>query len=113
MHNNHHGILFVEPPAQTSTEPLIDDLARIMAGALRKAEITPAPEGACHTCACGARGDNNHYILPGGMPTNSLAVHYLAWHRRELSPVQILRVGALKSAPVEPTDEELQAPPRT
>ena len=37
-----------------------------------------------HTCSCGACSDNCNYLIPAGEITNSLCVHYLAFHREEV-----------------------------
>ena len=118
-------LLFIEPTTPPSKSPVIDDLTRKMAGALRSARLGSARYRGVHLCTspgCNAVSDNaDHYAaidpqrlprLPGSMPpsevmTNSLAVHHLAYHRSDVSHRDLLLVGALVADLVEPTAHEL------
>jgi hypothetical protein len=106
-----HGILYVEPSARISGQPVIDELTRKMAGAFRQAPDNGRSWRGCHICACGAVSSNTDYVLPNGEETNSLCVHYLAYHRDELPKEQLAKVAALEVDPIEPTEEDLHAPP--
>ena len=101
------GILYIEPSARTSAEPVIDDLTRKMAAAYRLGTPGPGYRGV-HTCACGVMSSNCDYTLPGGDQTNSLCVHYLAFHRDEVPASQLEKVRRLNSDEVEPTEDELK-----
>lgn len=118
-------LLFVEPTTPPIASPIIDDLTRKMAGALRSARLGPGRWRGVHLCTspgCSGVSDNaDHYVaidperlprLPGAMPpsevmTNSLAVHYLAYHRNAVDHRDLLLVAALVADPVEPTTHEL------
>lgn len=104
------GILYIEPDrSTTSAKPVIDDLTRKMAAAFRQAEKGPAYRG-FHVCACGAASSNCSYTLPNGEMTNSLCVHYLAFHRKAVPDEQLEKVAQLNQGLVYPTPEELNKP---
>lgn len=104
-----NGILMVEPSARTSTTPLIDELTRKMTAAWRRRRDSEVSYRGWHTCACGACSDNkDHYIGDGdGLLTNSLCVHYLAFHRDDISQEELDKVCALTLGEEEPGEEEL------
>ena len=103
-------VLYVEPGRYTSAEPLIDELTRKMTAAFRASES----DGACwrgfHVCACGVNSTNHDFILPGGQQTNSLCVHYLAFHRDEVPEAELAKVAALDAGEADPSAEELKRP---
>ncbi len=103
------GILYIEPSAKTSAEPLIDELTKKMTAALRQGQKGREYRGH-HTCKCGAHSTNCDYTLPNGEQTNSLAIHYLSYHREEVPPSQLEKVNLLNYGEAEPTVEELQIP---
>ncbi len=111
-------LLYVEPQDPPSEQPVIDLLTRGMAAALNASEPYGDVTRGFHVCSCGAHSDNVEHKLPTGDITNSLAVHYLAYHRKELVGEQLgyvlalvrfcLDRGGLKEA--DPTPEQLQKP---
>ena len=103
------GILYIEPSPTTQSQPVIDELTRKMTAAYRQSMRGPAFRG-IHTCACGAHSDNCEHILPNGVETNSLCMHYLAYHRDEIPAEQIDKVRQLTYGEAEPTAQELAAP---
>jgi hypothetical protein len=103
------GLLYIEPAQVASAEVVLDHLTRKMTAAFRQAQPKEFSRG-FHECVCGAVSTSCDYRLPNGEMTNSLCVHYLAHHRPEVPPVQLVRVGALASAGVDPRDDELQGP---
>jgi hypothetical protein len=103
------GILMVEPSANVSTGPLIDELTRRMTAAWRKRRDSDYRYRGFHRCRCGATSDNrDHYV--GDANTNSLCIHYLAFHRDELPKEELDKVRALDFGEGEPTEEELRFP---
>lgn len=105
------GLLYVEPKAPPSDKPLIDDLTRKMATGLQFA-ICPQNRWyrGSHQCSCGVRSDNKTYII-GRFSTNSLAVHYLAWHRHEVPQAELDKVASLVAVDYEdPTEAQLKRP---
>ena len=103
-------VLYVEPGPYTPAEPVIDELTRKMTAAYRSAES----DGMCwrgfHVCRCGVNSTNHDFILPNGQQTNSLCVHYLAFHREDIPEAELAKVAALESGEAEPNTEELARP---
>ena len=100
------GFLYIEPSVNTSVEPVIDELTRKMTAAFRKGVAGTRYRGH-HTCECGAHSDNTDYTLPNGECTNSLCVHYLAYHRAEVPEAQLRKVADLKCGEDDPNTKEL------
>lgn len=102
----------IEPSSRVSSAPIIDALTRKMTAAWRERRLTDSTNGP-HQCACGARSDTNWWRVGGepGWPTNSLCIHYLAYHRDEVPAEELEKVRALNAGEVEPTPEELRPPP--
>jgi hypothetical protein len=48
----------------------------------------------------------------GGKLTNSLAVHYLAFHRKDVPESELVKIGNLPFGEADPTEEQLQKPHR-
>ena len=48
-----------------------------------------------HQCICGAKSHSRDYLLPNGYVTNSLAVHYLEFHRDEVSDVELAKIDQM------------------
>lgn len=107
-----NGILMVEPPAHTSAEPIIDELTRKMTAAWRKRRTDPDGYRGWHTCSCGAKSDSHdHNVGEGkGLLTNSLCIHYLAFHRADIASEELDKVRALPDEEAEPTEDELRRP---
>lgn len=104
-----NGIMMIEPKGHATIEPVIDDLTRKMTAAWRKKTTNPDGYRGWHTCVCGAHSDNHdHYI--SGLLTNSLCIHYLAFHRQEVPPEELAKVAALAFGEEEPNSEELGSP---
>ncbi|MDJ0974950.1 MAG: hypothetical protein QNJ98_10860 [Planctomycetota bacterium] len=104
-------LLFIEPWTRARAKPVIDELTRKMAGALRAAERTPYESMGYEICACGAASLSHDLILPSGVVTNSLCVHYLAHHRTSIPEDQLTKVATLTCGEAEPNREELQGAP--
>jgi hypothetical protein len=104
------GLLFIEPRQPAAPTPLIDAVTRRMCAAFRQARNSDYAFGGIHMCFCGAASTCNDYILPSGDVTNSLCVHYLAHHRCEVPPEQLLRIEAFAFGEAQPTELELQGP---
>jgi len=68
-----------------------------------------------HQCTCGVYSHSCNYLLPSGDVTNSLCIHYVAFHREEISQEQLDKIDAMplySSETIEPTDKELAWPPK-
>jgi hypothetical protein len=106
------GIMMVEPSGKTSTTPLIDELTRKMVAAWRKRRDSEHGYRGFHVCACGVFSDNkDHWVGNGdGLLTNSLCVHYLAFHRDDVPQEELDKVRALAHGEEEPNERELAKP---
>ena len=107
------GLLFIEPESPAAARPVIDDLTMRMCMALRwstkglliKGRLVPggAYRGV-HDCICGVSSDNHDYLVMGNRTdevTHSLAAHYLAYHRDDVSQFQIDKLRrVLDPAPI-------------
>ncbi len=120
-------LLYIEPKSLATAEPLIDMYTRKMTAALRR----PVDMGALsvhsagsehedvlfhpgmvmrgfHCCKCGkASSGNCDYVLADGSITNSLAIHYLAYHRQEVPARALEIIAGFKSGEEEPTEDDL------
>lgn len=103
-------ILMIEPSATVSPEPVIDLLTRKMTAAWRVRQDMRDCYRGYHICECGARSDNKDHWVGMDLLTNSLCVHYLAFHRAEVPQTELDKVAALEDGEAEPTTEELCAP---
>jgi hypothetical protein len=95
---NSKGLLMIEPKSQKcDDETIIDTITMRMAGALKHAAHGISYDG-WHTCACGALSSCTELLVlldTFEVPTNSLAVHYLACHRSEVPFTEIDKVERL------------------
>ncbi|MCR4311848.1 MAG: hypothetical protein NUV56_01055 [Candidatus Uhrbacteria bacterium] len=106
-----NGILMIEPSARTSSAPLIDELTRKMTAAWHRRRDAEDGYRGWHTCACGAFSDNkDHWI--DDLLTNSLCVHYLAYHRDDVPAEELEKVRLLALGEEEPNEQELARPKR-
>src|SRR5262249_3415796 len=101
-------LLFIEPRRAAAASPLIDRLTRQMTASFRRAGRSSYAFAGVHQCICGVCSTSCDYFVPTGEKTNSLCVHYLAFHRREVPVKHMERVAALKCGEAEPTEDELQ-----
>lgn len=104
------GLMMIHVGRTTSERPVIDNLTCMMAAAFRASQRSERATRGVHGCACGARSDNRIYTLPDGRTTNSLAVHYLAFHREDVPRDELDKIIALGCPAVEPNPQELQSP---
>ena len=101
------GLLFVEPKNFCSKSPIIDSLTRKMTAAFRTATHPNACMG-WHDADCGAESDAYFHLIDDKFQTNSLCIHYLAFHRDEIPQCELDKVASLTHGEQEPTEEELQ-----
>src|SRR5262245_38833062 len=90
--------------------PVIDDLTLRMVRALREASKPDYTFCGFHECVCGALSDSTDRILPNGGMTNTLCVHYLAYHRGEVPAGDLDAVSELPLGTDIPTSDELHGP---
>lgn len=110
-----NGLLMIEPQGHVSAEPLVDELTRKMAAALNAARPSDVAYRGFHMCACGATSGNRNLFVTlndAEVMTNSLAVHYLAYHRQSVPQAELDKVAALEYGEAEPTTAQLSQPTR-
>jgi len=100
-------MLYIVPKNSPSEEPIIDELTMKIVAALRKATLPNRRSLGFHTCICGAQSESTDLILPNGLRTNSLSVHYLAYHRAEIEAGELWAVEGLSDGSVYPNSCEL------
>ena len=103
---NPAGILMIEPKGRKSTTPVIDVLTRKMTAAWRKRKTSKNCYLGFHVCQCGACSDNHDHLVDGIL-TNSLCIHYIAWHRTDVPQAELDKVAALQYGEETPTPQEL------
>ena len=105
-----YGILYIEPKGAASTDPVADGLTRKITAAFRRA--APSGIGSCgvHVCICGSVSSAIEHILPQGIFTNALCIHYMAFHRSEVPQKMLETVAAFTTGEAEPSVKELQQP---
>ena len=100
------GILMIEPVGKPSATPLIDELTRKMTAAWRRRRDALTGYRGMHSCVCGAISDNkDHWV--DDLLTNSLCVHYLAFHRDDVLSQELDKVRVLAYGEADPDDREL------
>lgn len=104
------NLLYIYPRSRAAAEPVIDEATRKMTAAYLASKTTGILWRGFHVCKCGVRSSNTDYILPGGMITNSLCVHYLAFHRDEVPEEEVTKVMGLESGEAEPSEWHLADP---
>ncbi len=110
-----NGILMIEPSGSPSPTPIIDELTRNMTAIWRKRRDSDYSFRGFHVCNCGAHSDNKeHWLGVDNLLTNSLCIHYLAFHRKDVPEVEQMKVSALASMMFddEPNEQELNRPRR-
>ena len=117
-------LLFIEPQNKPSEKPIIDELTMKMTASFKKSKkgtidrysvmgqgykfIEDNSWRGWHTCSCGANAGGQDYLLPNGEMTNANCMHYLAYHRDEISQEQLDRVSKLDDGKEIPSSEELE-----
>lgn len=107
-------LLFIHPTSPASSTPVIDSLTRRAAAAWRRRLSSPIRYRGRHDCtapSCLAHSDNGvHWVASAGggiLATNSMLVHYLAFHREDVPAEELAKVLTLPVDEVEPTAREL------
>lgn len=109
-------LLMVEPRG-APTIPVVDRLTRVVTAALRTGSDSGRRYRGVHSCTglgCDAMSDNtDHYVMmfdgSTAFETNSLAVHYVACHRDEISAEELVKIELLPPVEAHPTYDELQS----
>ena len=88
-------LLFIVPVNTAANEPLVDELTLKMVRALREGRPANYIYAGHHTCICGAKSGSTDIVLPNGWVTNTLCVHYVAYHRDEVPAADLEAVRRL------------------
>jgi hypothetical protein len=107
IYKKREGLLFIEPSSPASEEPLIDAVTRKMVAAYRASSRPEYVSCGFHWCTCGTASKAYDSILPSGLITNSLCVHYLAHHRDDVPSGELEKVAGLDVGEAGPTYDEL------
>ena len=110
MGQSSRRLLFIEPDEPPTFLAVFDSLTRKVCAAFRLARASDYAYGGIHCCRCGAYSTNIDHILPNGMVTNSLCVHYVAHHRSAVSAHELELIDAFEWGEAEPVEAELQGP---
>ena len=117
-------MLYIHPLKKGTEEPILDELTmRILNGVRNKTgkgvlhedgsfSHDVSTKGFHHCTGCGGNihSASQDIVLPNGLITNTLAVHYVAKHRSELSSEDITKINTLTECPDDlaaPTEEEM------
>jgi hypothetical protein len=86
-------LLMIEPQSKIKEEAINDAYTEKMKMLLKKAKKGPPFRG-FHVCACG-ECSTNYDLNIGKYTTNSLAAHYLCYHRSEVPVSEIEKLKKL------------------
>ena len=103
-------LLYIEPKNMPTENPIIDDLTLRMVRAFREATLPGYTFCGFHECVCGALSGSTDRILPNSWTTNTLCVHYLAYHRSEIPARDLDAVSERPLGTATPTSHELHGP---
>lgn len=93
--NDDKHLLFIEPERGDLHEPVLDLITRGTVKVLSLAKPGQSYKG-WHTCACGAHSGSTELWVEGPngpVLTNSLAVHYVAFHRDEVPRSELKKMA--------------------
>ncbi len=112
-------ILYLQPKLPPSERPTIDSLTRKLTAALKN----PKEQGSivngtfvpnlyslgCYKCTCGkAIYASQDFRISDGLITNSVALHYAAYHRCEISKEEIFSIELALENEEEPSYSDLE-----
>lgn len=126
--SNPNALLYIHPAKEGSDEPIIDNLTKkilwatrnqIGKGVLLKSgnfELDMSTKGVHHCTGCNKKcplSQAQDILLPNKLVTNTLAVHYVAYHRDELTKEELALIEAIDvheaalESMADPTEQEL------
>lgn len=110
--NSKYSLLFIEPKLAPEASPVIDEytlkLAYQMAhftkiGVFYNGGFSPnISTMGVHTCtgdSCSAQSNSYDILLPCGLPTNTLALHYVMYHRSEVPVSDLQKIESMEYDP--------------
>ena len=110
------GILYINPKSILK-DPVIDSVTKKLAWLWHRNEDSGLAYFGFHRCSCGATSASAEFLIvpPSGeiFVTNSLCVHYAAYHRDEIPEEEMEKLMKIIESVTEedlPTDPDLHAP---
>ena len=90
-------VLFINPQNPPSASPVMDDLTKLLTTAWSRNKKSKYVFKGTHHCSCHVGSTNtDHFIGPNNdILTNSLCLHYLQFHRDEISQAELDKVRTL------------------
>jgi hypothetical protein len=121
--NSKYVLLFIEPQLPATSDPVVDEYTLKLAyqlmhytkyGSINYSGgfIPYTSTLGVHTCSCGARSASYDLLLPCGLGTNTLALHYLMYHRAEVPESELHKIQMMVRDP-NFTMDEYQAPDKS
>lgn len=105
-----NALLYIEPYNNKTNTPVLDELTikvfnawktRIGEGVYMNGGLVRGLRTmGLHECRCGKYSGNSDYELEGGKITNTLCVHYMAYHRNEVPEKEMKKVEELDASTV-------------
>lgn len=126
--SNPNALLYIHPAKEGADEPIIDNLTKKILWAVRnqiaqgvlfengKFVIDLSTKGHHHCTGCNKKCPMSRaqdILLPNKIVTNTLAVHYVAQHRDELTKEELAQIESIEvddatlNSLSDPTQEEL------
>ena len=97
-----HPLLYIYAKGNVSTSPVNDELTEELEKVLDSCTVSGAycngffdsSSGflGVHICVCGEQSESRDYLLTPHYATNTLAVHYLRYHREEVPESELEKV---------------------
>lgn len=109
-------LLFIEPRNQKTDEPNNDKFTLFVENLFNNAYNDSSKHGVVledgeffqnvstkghHVCKCGERSHPHDYKIADMMYTNSLAVHYLRWHRIDVTVSEVKKIEFLMNQKIQ------------
>ena len=87
------ALMMIEPQ-EAATEPIDDVWSWRAIDVMDRCTKGEGRYRGIHTCVCGKPSTNYDLITPQGRTTNSLLVHYVEQHRREIPNSELIKLYA-------------------
>ena len=111
-------ILYIRPKMPPSSEPVVDSITKKLLAAIKNyQQIGYVKDGCfipnlysfgCYKCTCGkAIFASQDFRISDALITNSVAVHYIAYHRNEIPKDELSMIEKLELE-IEPENSDLE-----
>lgn len=98
MHDTSSAYFLMIEPTGAASAPVEDELTAKVRALFAQSRGNLQTRGGFQICTgagCRAMGDVADYTLPNGMITNSLCVHYISEHRKEVPQSELAKLNAM------------------